>query len=94
MSSPTEAKLVLLQRKMDKSLESLEEYIEIVREEGAPRDFKDLMTLYTNLLQSERRFTLSQMYLSEPLAVAAERLLENPDDQYSANEVTALLKAI
>ena len=34
MSSPTEAKLVLLQRKLDKSLEGLEEYIDIVREEG------------------------------------------------------------
>ena len=57
-------------------------------------DFKNLMTLYTTLLQSERRFALSQMYLAEPLAVASERLLENPDDQYSASEVTSLLKAI
>ena len=94
MSSPTEAKLVLLQRKLDKSLEGLEEYIDIVREEGSPRDYKDLVALYTTLLQQERLYTLSQMYLSEPLAVAAERLLEKPDDQHSSNEVTALLKAI
>ena len=51
MSSPTEAKLVLLQRKLDKSLEGLEEYIDIVREEGSPRDYKDLVALYTTLLQ-------------------------------------------
>ena len=94
MSSPTEAKLVLLQRKLDKSLEGLEEYIETVREEGTPRDYKDLVALYTTLLTQERRFALSQMYLSEPLAIASERLLENPDDQYSASEVTSLLKAI
>ena len=94
MSSPTEAKLVLLQRKLDKSLEGLEEYIDVVREEGSPRDYKDLVALYTTLLQQERRYTLSQMYLSEPLAVAAERLLENPDDTHSATEVTSLLKAI
>lgn len=94
MSSPGEAKLVLLQRKLDKSLEGLEEFIDVVREEGSPRDYKDLVALYTTLLTQERRFALSQLYLSEPLAVAAERLVENPDDTHASNEVTALLKAI
>lgn len=72
----------------------MEEYIETVREEGTPRDYKDLVALYTTLLTQERRFALSQMYLSEPLALAAERLVENPDDAHASNEVTALLKAI
>ena len=94
MNSPTEAKLVSLQRRLDKTLEELGEYVEEVRQNGAPRDYKDLVQLYTTLLTQERRFALSQLYLSEPLAAAAERLAENPEDGYTASELTTLLKSV
>ena len=94
MSTVSEAKFVGIQQKLDRSIEELGEYIERVRDEVSPRDLTTLVQLYTNLLTQERRFALSQMYLSEPLAVASERLLENPDDSYAATEVTSLLKAI
>ncbi len=94
MSSPTEAKLVSLQRRLDRTLEELGEYVEEVRQNGAPRDYKDLVSLYASLITQERRFALSQMYLSEPLAAAAERLVENPEDSYAASELTTLLKSV
>lgn len=94
MSSPTEAKLVSLQRRLDKTLEELGEYLEEVKANGAPRDYKELVALYANLLTQERRFALSQLYLSEPLAAAAERLVENPEDGYAASELTSLLKSV
>ena len=94
MSSPTEAKLVGLQRRLDKTIEELGEYLEVVKSEGNPRDYKELVALYANLLTQERRFALSTMYLSEPLAAAAERLVENPEDGYAASELTSLLKSV
>ena len=94
MNSPTEAILVSLQRRLDKTLEELGEYVEEVRQSGAPRDYKDLVQLYTTLLIQERRFALSQLYLSEPLAAAAERLAEHPEDGYTASELTTLLKSV
>lgn len=94
MSSPTEAKLVSLQRRLDKTLEELGEYVEEIRQSGAPRDYKDVVHLYTTLLTQERRFALSQLYLSEPLAAAAERLAENPENSYTASELTTLLKSV
>jgi hypothetical protein len=94
VSSPTEAKLVSLQRRLDRTLEELGDYVEEIRRNGAPRDYRDLVSLYTSLISQERRFALSQMYLSEPLAAAAERLVENPEDSFAASELTTLLKSV
>ena len=94
MSSPTEAKLVSLQRRLDRTLEELGEYVDEVRANGAPRDYKDLVSLYTTLITQERRFAISQMYLSEPLAAVAERLVENPEDGYTASELVTMLKTV
>ena len=94
MTSPTEAKLVSLQRRLDKTLEELGEYLEEVRQTGAPRDYKELVQLYATLVNQERRFALSQLYLSEPLAAAAERLAENPENSVAASELTTLLKSV
>jgi hypothetical protein len=89
-----EVKLAYLQKKLDTTIEDLEQYLVEVKASGSPADYHKLSQLLLTTLQAERRWTLSSLYLGEALSTYAERVAENSDDTLAASELTSLLKAV
>lgn len=89
-----EAKLAYLQKKLDATVEDLELYLAEVKANGSPNDYHKLSQLLMTTLQTERRWTLSSLYLGEALSTYAERVAENSDDTLAAGELTSLLKTV
>ena len=89
-----EVKLAYLQKKLDSTVEDLELYLAEVKANGSPNDYHKLSQLLLTTLQTERRWTLSSLYLGEALSTYAERVAENSDDTLAAGELTSLLKTV